>query len=97
MFNKLKQFKDIRSKAKTIQSQLAQEKVEGSAMWGKIKVEMDGNMSVTDITISDELLSEKRKLEAGMKDAFNDAVKRAQRKMAEQMKEMGGLDGLGMG
>lgn len=97
MFNKLKQFKDIRSKAKTIQSQLAQEKVEGSAAWGKVKVEMDGNMSVTDITISDELLSEKEKLEAGMKDAFNDAVKRAQRKMAEQMKEMGGLDGLGMG
>ncbi len=96
MFNKLKQFKDIRSKAKTIQSQLAQEKVEGSAVWGKVKIGMDGNMSVTDVTISDELLSDKSKLEAGIKDACNDAVKRAQRKMAEQMKQMGGLDGLSM-
>lgn len=96
MFNKLKQFKDIRTKAKTIQTRLAQEKVEGSAAWGKVKVGMDGNMSVTDVTISEELLSEKTKLESAMKDAFNDAVKRAQRKMAEQMKQMGGLDGLGM-
>lgn len=96
MFNKLKQFKDIRAKAKTIQARLAQEKVEGSAVWGKVKVGMDGNMSVTDVTISEELLSEKEKLESAMKDAFNDAVKRAQRKMAEQMKQMGGLDGLGM-
>ncbi len=96
MFNKLNQFKDIRSKAKTIQSQLAQEKVEGSAAWGKVKIEMDGNMSVTEVTISDELLSDKGKLESGIKDACNDAVKRAQRKMAEQMKQMGGLDGLGM-
>lgn len=96
MFNKLKQFKDIRSKAKTIQSSLAQEKVEGSAAWGKVKIEMDGNMSVTDVTVDEEILSDKSKLEAGIKDALNDAVKRAQRKMAEQMKQMGGLDGLGM-
>ncbi len=96
MFNKLKQFKDIRSKAKTIQSTLAQEKVEGSAAWGKVKIEMDGNMSVTDVTVDEEILSDKSKLETGIKDAFNDAVKRAQRKMAEQMKQMGGLDGLGL-
>jgi len=97
MFNKLKQFKDIRDKAKTLQSSLAQEKVEGSAAWGKIKVEMDGNLSVTSVTIDPELLADKAKTESGVKDAVNDAVKRAQRKMAERMKEMGGLEGLGLG
>ena len=97
MFNKLKQFKDLRDKAKTLQSQLAQEKVEGSAAWGKLKVQMDGNLAVTNVTIDPELAADKTKLEAAVKEGVNDAVKRAQRKMAERMKQMGGLEGLGLG
>ena len=98
MFEKLKQFKDLRDKAKTLQSALATEKVEGTAAWGKVKIEMDGNQSVTSVAIADDLLSasEKSKLEAGLKDAVNDALKKAQRKMMEKMKEMGGLNLPGM-
>jgi DNA-binding YbaB/EbfC family protein len=98
MFEKLKQFKDLREKAKTLQSALATEKVEGAAAWGKIKIEMDGNQTVTTVAIDDALLaaSEKTKLQDGVKEALNDALKKAQRKMMEKMKEMGGLDIPGM-
>ncbi len=62
MFNKLKQFKDIRSKAKEIQSALANEKIEGSAGWGKVKITMDGNQRVLDVTIDPSLLSDAKAL-----------------------------------
>ncbi|HTK04510.1 MAG TPA: YbaB/EbfC family nucleoid-associated protein [Candidatus Eisenbacteria bacterium] len=98
MFEKLKQFKDLRDKAKTLQSALATEKVTGEAAWGKVKIEMDGNQAVTGVTIDEALLaaSEKSKLQDGVKDALNDALKKAQRKMMEKMKEMGGLNLPGM-
>ncbi|HSD12310.1 MAG TPA: YbaB/EbfC family nucleoid-associated protein, partial [Patescibacteria group bacterium] len=90
MFEKLKQFKDLREKAKTLQSALATEKVEGTAAWGKVKIEMDGNQQVTTVAIDDGLMaaSEKTKLQDGVKEALNDALKKAQRKMMEKMKEM---------
>jgi DNA-binding YbaB/EbfC family protein len=98
MFEKLKQFKDLRDKAKTLQTALASEKVEGTAAWGKIKVEMDGNQALTSVSVDEELLkpSEKAKLEAGIKDALNDALKKAQRKMLEKMKGMEGFNLPGM-
>jgi|SRR3989338_2855612 len=99
MFEKLKQFKDLRDKAKTIQSALATEKAEGSAAWGKVKVTVDGNLAATGVDIDPSLLApaEKSKLESALKDAFNDATKKAQQKMVGKMKEMGGLDLPGMG
>ncbi len=94
MFNKLKQVKDLRDKAKNLQNMLAGEKVEGSAAWGKVKVHMDGNQSVQGVEIDPELLkeSEQKKLQDAMKDAFNDAAKKAQRKMVDKMKESGDLN-----
>lgn len=98
MFEKLKQFKDLRDKAKTIQTALAQEHVEATAAWGKVKVKVDGNMTVTGVDIDPALLaaSEKSKLEAAIKEAMNDATKKAQQKMMEKMKEFGGLNLPGM-
>ena len=94
MFNKLKQFKDLRDKAKQLQSSLATEKVDGSGAWGKVKVEMDGNQTITSVQVDDELMKpdQKDKLQSGLKDALNDALKKAQRKMMEKMKGMGGFD-----
>lgn len=98
MFTKLKQYKDLRDKAKSLQSQLSQEKVEGSAAWGKIKIGMDGNFAVTNVEIADDLISlaEKAKLTAGIKDAVSDAVKKAQQKMVAKMKESGDFKMPGM-
>lgn len=94
MFNKLKQVKDLRDKAKTLQGTLAEEKVEGTAAWGKVKVQMDGNQSVLGVEIDPELLteSEQKKLQDAIKEAFNDATKKAQRRMVEKMKESGDLN-----
>ncbi|MEO5927501.1 MAG: YbaB/EbfC family nucleoid-associated protein [Patescibacteria group bacterium] len=92
MFSKLKQFKDIRDKAKSIQSALAEERIEGSAGWGKIKVMMDGNQRVTSISIDPELMNDKAKVENTLKEAFNDAIEKVQKVMASKLKDLGGLD-----
>jgi len=92
MFSKLKQFKDLRDQAKKIQDTLKDVSVEGSAAWGKIKVSMNGNQEVTAVSIDQELLADKAKLEDAVKEAYNDTVKKAQRAMADQMRKSGNLN-----
>jgi DNA-binding YbaB/EbfC family protein len=94
MFSKLKQFKDLRDQAKSIQSKLSEHSAEGSAAWGKVKVTMNGNLEVTAATIDPELLApeNKTKIEAAVKEATNDVIKKMQRVMAETVQKMGGLD-----
>ena len=94
MFNKIKAVKDLRDQAKQMQNSLSEISDEGSAAWGKVKVKIDGNQQVLGISIEDEMMKDKTKLEEAMKEAFNDAVKKIQKKMAVKMKEMGGLDAL---
>jgi DNA-binding YbaB/EbfC family protein len=97
MFEKLKQFKDLRDKAKTIQTALAEEKVEGTGGWNKITIAMDGNMTVLAVSVDPSLLapSEQSKVQDGIKEALADAIKKAQMKAMKKMQEMGGLEGLG--
>ncbi|HWR00078.1 MAG TPA: YbaB/EbfC family nucleoid-associated protein [Candidatus Methylomirabilis sp.] len=92
MFTKLKQFKDLRSKAKVIQDALSHESVEGSAGWGKVKVQMDGNQRVTDVQIDPSLLTDAKSLSAFVKDAVNDAISKVQKVMATKLKDLGGDD-----
>ncbi len=89
MFEKLKQFKDLRTKAKSLQSLLADEKVEGSAAWGKIKMSMNGNQEVLSVTIDPDLLGNKAKLEEAIKEVTNDTIKKAQKVMANKMMKDG--------
>ncbi len=93
MFNKLKQFKDLRDQAKTLQNTLSQESVTTEAAFGKVKLTMDGNLALTDLEIDPELLTseKKEKLQTAIKDAHADALKKMQRIMATKMREMGGL------
>jgi DNA-binding protein YbaB len=90
MFNKLKQLKDLRSQAKTMQSALADEKVEVEK--NGIKLSMNGNMEVTDLKINNDL--SKEEIAKTSKDLFNEAIKKTQRIMAKKMQEMGGFPGL---
>lgn len=92
MFSKLKQFKDLRDQAKKIQDVLKDVTVEGTAAWGKIKVVMNGNQEVTSVSIDQELMADKAKLENAVKEAYNDTVKKAQRAMAEEMRKSGNLN-----
>jgi DNA-binding YbaB/EbfC family protein len=91
MFNKLKQFKELRNQAKNIQSTLAQEIAEGSADWGKVKVKINGNQEILSVNIDPQLLTadNKTKLESAFKEAANDALKKVQRLVAEKMKQSG--------
>ena len=90
MFNKLKQIKDLRSQAKTMQNALAQESA--TTERGGIKIVMDGNMSVTEMKISEALSREQ--IEKEMPKAINDSIKNVQKIMAKKMQEMGGIPGL---
>ncbi|MEK7643851.1 MAG: YbaB/EbfC family nucleoid-associated protein [Patescibacteria group bacterium] len=93
MFNKLKQFKDLRDQAKELQGKLALESVTVRAAGDKVVLTMDGNLQMTALAIDDELLSpdKKNKLQEAIKEAHADAMKKMQRIMAVKMKEMGGL------
>lgn len=90
MFNKLKQYKDLRSQAKSIQDTLAQETV--TTEKGGVKIVMDGNMKITSLTINEEL--SKESLEGTVADCVNDAIKKTQKLMAQKMQEMGGMPGM---
>ncbi len=91
MFNKLKQFKDLRDQAKQIKDVLGQESAQGEADWGKVKIKINGNQEILNVEIDPELLTaeNKEKLESAIKEATNDALKKVQRIMAQKMQESG--------
>lgn len=90
MFNKLKQFKDLRSQAKTMQSALAQESVTEEK--NGVKLTLNGNLEIIELTLNPELNTDNQA--SAVKSCFNDAIKRAQRLMAKKLQEMGGIPGL---
>lgn len=89
MFSKLKQIKNIRQQAKTIQNTLSQERVETSAAWGKVKLVMNGNQEIENISIDPELLKPEKKdeVEKAVKEAVRDAIKKVQRIMATKIRD----------
>ena len=91
MFNKLKQFKDLRSQAKSMQDVLAQETVTINKKG--VKIIMNGNMEIQSIETPEGL--NKNSLNNILKEAMNEAIKKTQRIMAQKMQEMGGFPGLG--
>lgn len=92
MFGKLKQFKDLKDRAKAMQDMLAQEKSEGVSGWGKVKITINGNQHVEDVVIDESVLSDRSKLETLVKEAFNDAIEKMQKSLAGKLREGGGMD-----
>lgn len=90
MFNKLKQFKDLRSQAKTMQSALAEEKI--SEERNGVKLTLNGNLEVLELSLNRDLSIEEQ--EKTLKTCLNDAIKRAQKLMAKKLQDMGGFPGL---
>ena len=83
MFNKLKQFKDLRSQAKKMQKQMEEEILEKSKDGLSIKI--NGSNEILELDIADELMGDKEKLVKVIKNLFKDAVGDMQRKMAKKM------------
>lgn len=90
MFNKLKQFKDLRNQTKALQNALAQESVEYEK--NGVKITMNGNMEITRLMLNPEVSGEK--LENILTEVANETIKRTQKLMAKKVQEMGGLQGL---
>ncbi len=83
MFDKLKQFKQV----KDLQNALAQERVviekEG------IKIVITGKLEVESVQLN--FLLEKEKQEKIVRDCFNEAIKRINLQIAQRMSKMTGL------
>lgn len=73
-----------------MQSALADEKI--TIEKKGIKIEMNGNMAITSISIPEDM--PKAKIEEAIKEGVNDAIKKTQRIMAQKMQEMGGFPGM---
>lgn len=91
MFSKLKQFRNLRSQAKTMQDALAKETVNEEK--NGVSLVLNGNMEVISLSLNENL--SKSSQEDALKDCFNGAVKKAQRLMAKRLQDMGGIPGLG--
>jgi|SRR3989344_1492862 len=89
LFSKLNQIKDLRNKAKNLQSQLAEESVTLEKQ-GVVLI-MDGNQKIVKLDINPELLSpdKKERLEQIIAELHNEAIAKIQRLMAEKMRAMG--------
>ncbi|HCA66705.1 MAG: hypothetical protein A2249_01360 [Candidatus Jacksonbacteria bacterium RIFOXYA2_FULL_44_7] len=83
MFNKLKQFKDLRDQAKKIQKQMEDEILEVAK--DGIRIKINGANEILELDIEDRLLKEKERLILAIKKVFKDAVHEVQKKMAKRM------------
>lgn len=93
MFNKLKQIKDLKDKAKKLKSKLSEVEVTGKGLGGQISITMNGAQEILNVSIEDAVLKpeNKSKVEDGVKAAFKDAHKQVQKKL---MSQVGSLDDL---
>ena len=92
MFNKLKQVKDLRSQAKTLQNSLAEEAIEVTNKDCSMK--MDGNQKIINLDIDEKYLekSQKSQLENVVIELHEQATKKVQKVMMQKMREQGGFD-----
>ena len=87
MFNKLKQFKDLRDQAKTMQNALAGESI--SEEKDGIKISINGNLEITSISLNHE--KSPKDQEEALKSCLNQAIKNVQKLIAKKLQEMGGI------
>ena len=94
MLGKLKEFKDMRDKAKVLQDMLSGENATGTK--DGVAVTVDGTFMITGIAIDDSLLAvdKKDKLQRAIKDAQKDAMMTLQKTLAAKMKDMPGMPSL---
>jgi DNA-binding protein YbaB len=94
MFNKLKQFNDLRNQAKQLQSMLADEIITEEK--NGVAMTMNGNLEMTGLAISDDMFDAAKKdlLQKTIKELHAEVLKKMQRTMAMKMKDMDGFPGL---
>lgn len=88
MFDKARNMYKFQKQARKIKKDLKSTHIE--AEQDGVIVVIDGEQEVVSITISDEALTNKKKLEESLLKAFNKAIKKAQQIGAEMMKSVMG-------
>ncbi len=81
MFDKLKQLRQMQKQAKEMQKALSQEII--TVTQGDIEIKINGNMEIQSIDIKN--IDDKEKLEKDIQQGVNDAIKQAQKTMAQKM------------
>ena len=92
--NILKQAQEIHSKISQLQEEMAGKKVEASSGGGMVNVVMNGKLEVLSIRIDPEVVNREdvEMLQDLIVAAVNEAIRKSQEMMAEEMKKVtGGL------
>jgi DNA-binding YbaB/EbfC family protein len=72
MFDQLKNLKQLRDQAKTIQQSLASEKIVGEAVRGLVKITMTGDQEIQDVFIDSQLLAPENQVQ--LQNAIKEAL-----------------------
>lgn len=92
MFQKLKQFKEMRDQGKQMKAMMDEIVIVGSGAGNAVMITMNGSHEVLGVQIEDG--AEKARIEQGVKEALADANKKLQQELMKKMQEMGGIGGL---
>ncbi len=99
MFNKLKQFKEMRDQGKQMKAMMDAIVVVGGGMSNTVMITMNGSHEVLGVEVQEG--KDKATLERAIKDAISDANKKLQQEMMKVMQAQGGtmeaLKNLGIG
>lgn len=91
MFDLVKQANQMRGEMRKVQKQLASLEVQGEAGGGMVRIVMTCNHRVRRLEIEDSLAGERKSmLEDLIKAAFNDALKKVERTVKDQMSSVTG-------
>lgn len=88
MFNKLKQFKDLRDQAKNLEKIMAEIEVDVEEVGIKLKI--NGKQEIISLQIAPNLSIPE--LEERLPKIFNEAVKKSQRAAAQKVQSQGGFN-----
>ncbi|PSO44659.1 nucleoid-associated protein, YbaB/EbfC family [Candidatus Saccharibacteria bacterium SW_7_54_9] len=79
-----------------MQKELAKEVAEVEAGDGAVKIQINGEQKVKDVTLDPERTQDQEKLEKWLESAITQAISKSQQIAADKMKSMGGDLNLGM-
>jgi len=89
------QIMKMQKEMKNIQKKIQKTKIEGQSSDGSVKATVNGEFSLLDISISEDLVrtGDAKKIEKMVSSAVNDAINKAKEFSAEEMKRIaGGMD-----
>ncbi len=88
MLDKLKDLYNLRKQAQEMQGQLANQSVTGTSRNGQVKLTVNGNQELQNVSIDDSTELSKSSLEKSIKEAFSDAQAQLKTILMAQFKDL---------